>query len=172
MGSKFIIETFFLHDRGKCFAIYTCCILLGTVAGGTFSGFIVEDVSWTVQFWYNVALEGLAAILCLVFLRETGWTRPGGPKFPAKPASRMQELMATYFLTQRVTPPETVAQTFRAALLPFAIGISPVTILVGFPLLIYFSWSVAVTTLISVFLQEPLEAGGYAFSPKRNAACE
>jgi hypothetical protein len=33
-----IVETFFLHDRGKCFVVYSVCILLGTVAGGTFSG--------------------------------------------------------------------------------------------------------------------------------------
>ncbi|KIW19389.1 hypothetical protein PV08_03684 [Exophiala spinifera] len=170
VGSKFIIEVFFLHDRGKCIAIYTCCVLLGTVASATFSGFIVQDASWTVQFWYNVGVEGVVAVLCLIFLRETGWTRPGGPEFPPRPKTRFQEFTATYFFTRRTTPPETIAQTFRAALLPLAIGVSPVTMLVGFPLMLYFSWSVAVTTLLSVFLQEPVEAGGYAFSPRRNAA--
>ncbi|KIW33576.1 uncharacterized protein PV07_00414 [Cladophialophora immunda] len=63
VGADVIIETFFLHDRGKCFAIYSCLLLLGTTSGATFSGFIVQNVSWTVQFWYNVAFEAVLAVV-------------------------------------------------------------------------------------------------------------
>jgi hypothetical protein len=36
--------------------------------------------------------------------------------------------------------------------------------------MIYFAWSVAVTTFLSVFLQSPLAAGGYGWSPACNVA--
>jgi MFS family permease len=112
VGSNVIVETFFLHDRGKCFVIYTCCILLGTAAANTFSGFVVETASWTIQFWYNVGLEGVVAILCLVFLDETGWTRPGGDAYPIPLSS---------FLPRKLAPmpsPAVSCHTVQAAKSP------------------------------------------------------
>lgn len=170
VGSNIIVETFFLHDRGKCFVIYTCCILLGTVAASTFSGFVVETASWTIQFWYNVGLEGVVAILCLVFLDETGWTRPGGDAYPIPPSSFLPRKLATYAFTRRLMPHSMGRQIACSAILPILIGLCPVSLLIGLALMIYFAWGVAVTTLLSVFLQSPLAAGGYGWSPKRNAA--
>ncbi len=135
-------------------------------------GFIVNDLPWPVQFWYNVGLEALVALLCILFLDETGWTRPGSDVYPLLPAGFVQRKLATYAFTKRLTPQRSAREIGRSAVLPFLIGACPATMLVGVSMMIYFSWSVAVTTFLSVFLQEPLEAGGYAFSPKRNAACQ
>ena len=52
---------------------------------------------------------------------------------------------------------------------PFAIGLSPVTILAGSFQLLSFGWFVMINTLLTVFLQEPEKAGGYGFTPQRNA---
>jgi hypothetical protein len=44
--------------------------------------------------------------------------------------------------------------------------------LCGAFLLVTFGWAVAVNTLIGVFLQTPVELGGYGFSPSQNAECQ
>jgi MFS family permease len=171
VGANIIVQVFFLHDRGKCFAIYTSLILFGTVASNTFSGFIVQSAAWPVQFWYNVALEGVIAILCLLLLDETGWTRPGGDIYPTLPDGFFARKLATYTLLRRVTPRKTARETSYRAVLPFLIGLSPVTIIVGIAVMICFSWSVAINTFLALFLQEPVGHGGYGFSPLQNAAC-
>lgn len=48
---------------------------------------------------------------------------------------------------------------------------SPVSLLAGGYLLIMFAWPVAVNTLLGVFLQTPVELGGYGFTPEQNAYC-
>jgi hypothetical protein len=150
--------------------VYTTCILLGTVASGTFSGFIVQSAAWPVQFWYNVGLEALVAACCIFFLDETGWTRPNGEAFPLAPVAFTGRKAATYLFTRRLMPCRTAKELAHLAVIPYLVALQPVTMVVGLALMVYFAWSVAVQTFLSVFLQEPLIAGGYAFSPKRNAA--
>jgi hypothetical protein len=48
---------------------------------------------------------------------------------------------------------------------------SPVSLLAGGYLLIMFAWPVAVNTLLGVFLQTPVELGGYGFTPEQNSYC-
>jgi hypothetical protein len=110
------------------------------------------------------------AACCVLFLDETGWTRPNGDTFPLAPESFVSRKAATYLFARRLMPRRTAKDFARLAVLPFLIALQPVTIVVGLALMVYFAWSVAVQTFLSVFLQEPLIAGGYAFSPKRNAA--
>lgn len=52
----------------------------------------------------------------------------------------------------------------------YLIGLSPVALLTGIYVMINFGWFVMINTLLTVFLQNPLE-GGYAFTPQQNAAC-
>lgn len=50
-------------------------LLLGVVAGPTFDGFIVEHTSWSVEFWWTIALQGIVLILVFSFLEETCFDR-------------------------------------------------------------------------------------------------
>ena len=50
------------------------------------------------------------------------------------------------------------------------VGLSPVSLLVGVFVMIAFGWAVAVTILLPVFLQRPLEVGGHGFNPLQYAA--
>ena len=172
VGSNFITELFFLHDRGKCFALYTFAILMGAVSGATFSGYIVEKVSWTVQFWYNVAFEGAIALFMFLFVDETLWPRAEQPDIPLPPANPLSRRLATYFFTQRLTRTQTNKEVIQSITLQFLITISPVTILIGSTLMIFYGWGIASNTFLSIFLQNPVEKGGYGFSPERNASCE
>lgn len=170
MGADLIVEMFFLHDRGKCFVLYTGSILLGLVASTTISGFVAQSASWTVQFWYQVALEGCLAILCPLVLDETGWTREETQVFPQAPHGFVARKLATYLFTQRLMPRTTGREMLQIIAVPFKIAICPVAVLTGTAMTIYFGFVIAVLTVEAVILQEPVASGGYGFSPSRNAA--
>lgn len=59
----------------------------------------------------------------------------------------------------------------KTAIIPVMIGITPVGLLTGFFNFISFGWFVMINTLLTVFLEEPTEDGGYFFTPQKNAAC-
>ncbi len=172
VGSNFIVEVFFLHDRGKCFALYTFSILFGGICCGTFSGYIVQRVGWTVQFWYNVGLETCIATLCLIFLDETAWSRHGQAPVPHPPSSFIKRKLATYAFTQRITATRSRKEVIESWTLPFSIAACPVTILIGTNLMVYYGFGISINTFLSIFLQTPVEEGGYSFSADRNASCE
>jgi hypothetical protein len=103
-------------------------------------------------------------------MEETTWTRPETEEYPTLPNGFWARSAAFYLGTKRVTPARPAREIWRLAILPFKIGLCPSVLIVGFAIMIYFAWSVTVTTLLAVFLQEPLEVGGYGFSPECNAA--
>jgi hypothetical protein len=70
----------------------------------------VEDVNWTVQYWYNIAFEGLVVILCLIWLDETGWTRDGGEIYPVIPRTPLKRKLVTYAFAGPVMPKKTFRQ--------------------------------------------------------------
>jgi len=105
LGSGTIIDIFFLHERGKAFVIFSLSFLLGTVAGPTFCGFIVEHVEWPVEFWWTVGLQGSVLILAFFFLEETGFARDQRRIYPLKPQSFIANRMVTFFCGTKVVPP-------------------------------------------------------------------
>ncbi|MCJ1319887.1 hypothetical protein MMC15_005223 [Xylographa vitiligo] len=171
LGAGTIVEIFFLHERGVAFATFSLCFLLGTAVGPTLGGFIVESAPWPNEFWWTVGLQGVVIILGFFFLEETGFNR-GTEKdiYPPKPDSFFANRIATFFPGTRVTPRKSVSEVARYALTPILIGLSPVGFLAGAYTLGFFGWFVTINTLLTVFLQEPLKAGGYAFTPLQNAA--
>lgn len=50
MGTGYIIDMFFLHQRGKAFAIFEVLIIFAVVGGGTIGGFIAEKNPWQYVF--------------------------------------------------------------------------------------------------------------------------
>ncbi|KAK6367284.1 hypothetical protein LTS17_010209 [Exophiala oligosperma] len=146
-------------------------ILLGTLAGPTFSGFIVGNGSpWAVEYWYNVGLEGFVIFLIFFCLEETGWTRPGRPTFPVPSTSFVRRSIDVYFFRRpNVAEGMNNRETLRLAIMPFRIGLHPVGILGGLFLMIVFGWSVGVNNLLAVFLQSPVSEKGYGFTPNQNA---
>lgn len=104
LGASTITDLFFLHERGRTFLTFSLSFLLGTVAGPTFGGFIVEHVDWPVEFWWTVGLQCLALVLIFLFLEETGFDRDGGSAYPTKPKSFIQDRVATFLLGTNVVP--------------------------------------------------------------------
>ena len=86
-----------------------------TIAGPTFSGFIVgQGLPWPVEYWYNVGLEGLCIVLIVLFLEETGFTRPGKPLvYPRVSDSRMARLIDAHFFRKPIVVQRTAAEMVR-----------------------------------------------------------
>lgn len=70
-----LADLYFLHQRGKAFAIYSTVYMVASVAGPTFAGLIVQDKDWPVCFWWTVGANALAAVLIFVVGDHTAWDR-------------------------------------------------------------------------------------------------
>ncbi|GKZ26424.1 hypothetical protein AbraIFM66951_004928 [Aspergillus brasiliensis] len=165
VGVGAVYDMFFLHERGKAYAIFHVSFLFGTVAGPTFGGFIVQHTKWPWVFWWVVIAQGLVLILAFLFLEETSYPRDG-KTLVVKPKNFWSNRMAT------LLPHKTGisrAELGRIARLPFRIGLSPVGLLIGIFQLASFGWFVATHSLLTVWLEKPVSVGGWGFSPQRNA---
>ncbi len=117
VGTRLLLDMFFLHERGKAFAVFTFMFLLAVLAGPTFSGFIVQHTKWPVEFWWGVASQGAAAILVFLFLEETGWTRNGKAQYPKPPEPWLQNRVATFLPGNKVVPSISASQVVSSDLL-------------------------------------------------------
>jgi MFS family permease len=59
VGPQLLVDTFFLHERGRVFNTFFVLSSLGTVVGPTLGGFIVAHVPWPWQFWWTIILQGV-----------------------------------------------------------------------------------------------------------------
>jgi MFS family permease len=75
LGPRYLVDLFFLHQRGRAFTVLHLALNFGASAGPTFSGYVAANRYWTIEYWWSVALLGVAAILVFLFLEETGYDR-------------------------------------------------------------------------------------------------
>ena len=168
LGGGTIIDVFFLHQRGKAFMFYLATLNVGTVVAPTVSGYIITNNPWPVQIWWTVGVEGLVAVLIFFFLQETGYPRCGEEKPGLRPRSWLENRRATFLPGNQV-----LVQTNKPGMhpwSPFVIGACPLTLLTGILLTVDYGWLIGQNTLLAVFLQTPVEAGGYGFTPSQNAS--
>ncbi|RAO69346.1 uncharacterized protein BHQ10_005358 [Talaromyces amestolkiae] len=187
LGPQMLVEIFFLHERGTVFNFFMVWSTFGTVIGPTLGGFIADHAPWPYEFWWTVALQGVVILLAFLFLEETGFTREDRKVYPLPPSSFVRNRVATYFPGTRVARTGGLKAAvsdisiciyylsahhiqLHSAWAQILIGVTPVTILVGIFMLGLSGWFVSFNTLLSVFLQDPIEAGGYGFSAQQNAA--
>lgn len=97
LGSSIIMDTFYLHERGVAFLVYSISVSLGTIGGSTFGGFIVGRQSWTVCFWWPVPLLAIAAGLNFMFLEETHFNRVESGVGSRYPRAFFPNRTATFF---------------------------------------------------------------------------
>lgn len=163
VGSGIILDVFFLHQRGKAFACYSVTTLFGALVAPVLSGFIAERVSWTIQFWCYVGALVVVAILVFFFLEDTTYDRQNSAVDRAKP-SFLANRIATFFPGTKI-----VVSTHKASpWTVFSIALCPPVLVCGVALLLTFSWVVGLNTTLAVFLQTPVEQGGYGFTAQQN----
>lgn len=97
LGSGYIIDMFFLHQRGKAFAIFEVLIIFAVVGGGTLGGFIAEHQPWNYVFWWTLGPVGAAIFLVFCFVEDTTFPRgPGVSKRAALPKNWIANRLATF----------------------------------------------------------------------------
>ncbi|KAK5656665.1 hypothetical protein OQA88_4645 [Cercophora sp. LCS_1] len=110
LGPRYLVDMFFLHQRGHAFTILYLALNFGASAGPTFAGFIAtHDTYWPVEYWWTVALTGVAIIAVFLFLEETSFDRVMLWS-DEKPQSRTRNRVDTLFPGTKVAPKTTWKQ--------------------------------------------------------------
>lgn len=172
LGPLYVVDMFFLHQRGRAFNIMGVALQLGASTGPTLSGFITVHLPWWTEYYWTIAASAFAAVLIFVFVEETTWDRtPGAQNYYAR-GNWLQRRIQTFFPGTKVVKPPTRRDMIHAFVTPFKIAISPVLLLcAGFDAISFGFW-VALNALTPIWLQLPVKAGGYGFSVLDNAACK
>ncbi|KAI0146685.1 major facilitator superfamily domain-containing protein [Pestalotiopsis sp. NC0098] len=161
-----IAQIFFLHQRGRAFAIYSTIYMVSSVAGPTFSAFIVQYHKWPICFWWTVAANGLSAILFFVLGEETGWDRARNQPPSSSPIPRtwLGRRCALFFPGTRVAAPGKAKNIKMSYSVFCKVFVSPICILSGIYNLINYGWFVMAGVQIPIILVAPRDQGGFGFS--------
>lgn len=183
LGSGYIIDMFFLHQRGKAFAIFEVLIIFAVVGGGTLGGFIAQTQPWNYVFWWTLGPIGAAIILIFFSVEDTTYIRDSAvpkrvplpkdwvanrvatflPGTRTQPRGKAAELVSvkvmTAFCVQLLTP-----QQLKRFIIPFQITFTPITLLTGTYIFVALGLPIMQASTLATYLSPPTEAGGYGFS--------
>ncbi|KAL8866701.1 MAG: hypothetical protein Q9174_006143, partial [Haloplaca sp. 1 TL-2023] len=103
-------------------------------------------------------------------LEDTSFVR-NAEEIPKPEATRfLPGRIALFFPGTALAPRPSTQHILRRYINPILIGLSPVTILTGIFVIPINGFLIGIGITSTIFLQEPVEEGGYAFSPSQNAA--
>lgn len=63
LAAGYIMDMYFLHQRGRAFTLVEVSWLAGVLGTPSLGGFIVHSKPWPYVFWWLVALNGFTIIL-------------------------------------------------------------------------------------------------------------
>lgn len=112
LGPQMLIDTFFLHQRGRAFTFFFFWFDLGTMAGPTLSGLIADRLGWQSGLWWTVILCGLSAGTIFCFLSGTTWNRSREPTVEAHRSARswIRGRVDMFFPGSQTMPKTSVAE--------------------------------------------------------------
>lgn len=113
LGAGYIIDMFFLHQRGKAFAIFEITIVFAVVSGGTLGAFIANSQPWPVVFWWTLGPVGAAALLVLMFVKDTTYDRSPGAINPTLPTPWLKNRIVTFFPGTKTQQSGKIAEVVR-----------------------------------------------------------
>ena len=101
----YIMDIFFLHQRGRAFICLEISLLSAFTVSPTLGGFIAQTQPWPTTIWWTLAPIGLAVMFVFTILEETGYSREEKPEiYPAKPASFVKNRIATLLPGPKIVP--------------------------------------------------------------------
>ena len=105
----YIMEIFFLHQRGRALTCLEISILFSVVFSPTIGGFIVQSKPWTYTFWWTIPPIGLAVVMDFFLLEEPHKIRGGtgpryDPSYPSMTDSFIQNRIVTLLPGYKVGP--------------------------------------------------------------------
>ncbi len=105
LGSGYIIDMFYLHQRGRTFAIFEVLIIFAVVGGGTLGGFIAQTRPWDDVFWWTLGPIGTAIICVFLFVEDTSYSRGlTAMKRSPLPRAWVANRVTTFFPGTRTQP--------------------------------------------------------------------
>ena len=110
LGPRYLVDMFFLHQRGRAFTVLHLALNFGASAGPTFSGYIAAKRYWPIEYWWSVALLGFTAIMVFLFLEETGYDRENPETNPEVPRSWISGRVRTFLPGNRIVKPATLGE--------------------------------------------------------------
>ncbi|RAH57185.1 polyamine transporter [Aspergillus piperis CBS 112811] len=140
LGSEFVLRTYFRHQRGA---------------------YVDARASWPISFWYTVPMNGVLALLILVFIEEAAFA--GGEQVRQSFTSEKWNM----YLRGRAVPPQLRASWKNMVSILsdiFLVSFSPVSIIVGFVMMVDFGFASMAIILGVTFVEAPRDEGGYAMS--------
>jgi len=105
LGPKYLVDMFFLHQRGRAFTVLHLALNFGASAGPTFGGFVAAHSYWPVEYWWSVALTAVAAVVVFLFLEDTSYDRSEGTVKRARPGSWIRDRVETFLPGTKVVVP-------------------------------------------------------------------
>ena len=115
MGPGYIMDMFFLHQRGKAFAIFEVLIIFAVVGGGTLGGFVANSLPWDYVFWWTLGPIGGAMIAVFAFVEDTTFSRdPNMPSREPLPKAWLANRLVTFFPGTRTQPAGKMAELVSA----------------------------------------------------------
>ncbi|GLI77767.1 hypothetical protein PoHVEF18_006061 [Penicillium ochrochloron] len=165
LGSGYIMDMFFLHQRGKAFAVFEVLIIFAVVGGGTLGGFIAETNPWDYVFWWTLGPVGGAIVAVFVFVEDTTYSRDDteSSRDPL-PKGWLAKRVATFLPGTKTQPVGKGKEMIRRAIIPFQVTFSPITLLTGTYIFVALGLPIMQASTLATYLQPPVEAGGYGFS--------
>ncbi|OBT64289.1 hypothetical protein VE03_06739 [Pseudogymnoascus sp. 23342-1-I1] len=167
LGTGYIMDLFFLHQRGKAFAIFEVLIIFAVVGGGTLGGFIAEYGPWNQVFWWTVGPVGAAAIAVFLFVEDTTFNRaPNAVQRAPLPKAWLANRAATFLpgVKTQAGSHSKRAAVFRRFIVPLQITVTPITLLVGTFVFVALGLPIMQASTLAIYLMPPVAAGGYGFS--------
>ncbi|KFZ03078.1 hypothetical protein V502_11256 [Pseudogymnoascus sp. VKM F-4520 (FW-2644)] len=167
LGTGYIMDLFFLHQRGKAFAVFEVLIIFAVVGGGTLGGFIAEYGPWSQVFWWTVGPVGAAAIAVFLFVEDTTFNRsPNAVQRPPLSKTWFANRAATFFpgVKTQAGSHSKRAAVFRRFIVPLQITITPITLLIGTFVFVALGLPIMQASTLAIYLMPPISAGGYGFS--------
>jgi MFS family permease len=110
LGPRYLVDLFFLHQRGRAFTVLHVALNFGASAGPTFSGYVAAKRNWPIEYWWSVALLGVSAILVFCFLEETGYDRVNPETNVEIPEAFVANRVRTFLPGHRVVKPATLTE--------------------------------------------------------------
>ncbi|KAG8170048.1 hypothetical protein KVR01_000793 [Diaporthe batatas] len=171
LGPRYLVDMYFLHQRGRAFTFLHLALNFGASFGPTVSGFVAGRSYWPVEYWWSVALCGFTIIVVFLFLEETTYDRTPGAVNRIKPDSWLKDRYETFLFGSKVGAGVSWGDMGKVFIQPFKMMFAPVILIIAGFDTIAFGFYVALNALTPVWLQMPLKAGGiYGFNVTENAA--
>jgi MFS family permease len=110
LGPRYLVDMFFLHQRGRAFTVLHLALNFGASAGPTFSGYVAAKRYWPIEYWWSVALLGVTAILVFCLLEETGYDRLNPANNVDTPKSFIVNRIRTFLPGNKIVKPASFSE--------------------------------------------------------------